>query len=313
MLEQEMATFADRIDDFDRYLRHERGASPHTRLAYRRDLEAFAAFAEERRGAPVEPTQVDALLVRGYLGALHGRAKASTIARKLSALRSFYKFLTRRGHCPTEANPLALIESPKRRPQLPRFIPVDETIRLMEQPRDDDAQGLRDRAILEVLYGAGLRVSELVGLDLRAVDLAQGLVKVRGKGDKERIVPLGRKAVAAIEAYLPHRGELLGDAPAADDAREAVFLSRRGRRITTRRVQQIVDAEALRAGVTRKASPHDLRHSCATHLLDSGADLRAIQEMLGHASLSTTQRYTHVTVDTLIAAYEKAHPLARRK
>jgi integrase/recombinase XerC len=305
-----MATLADRIEDFDRYLRHERGASPHTRLAYRRDLEAFAAFVEERRPG-AGPAEVDALVVRGYLGTLHGRTKASTIARKLSALRSFYKFLTRRGLCPTESNPMALIESPKHRPPLPRFIPVDETIRLMELPRNDDAQGLRDRAILEVLYGAGLRVSELVGLDLRAIDLAQGLVKVRGKGNKERIVPLGRKAVEALEAYVPHRGELLGDG--TGDALEAVFLSRRGRRITQRRVQQIVDAEALRAGVTRKASPHDLRHSCATHLLDSGADLRAIQELLGHASLSTTQRYTHVTVDTLIAAYEKAHPLARRK
>jgi integrase/recombinase XerC len=306
-----MALLADRIDDFERYLRHERGSSPHTRAAYRRDLEAFAAFVEERRPG-AGPSDVDALLVRGYLGTLHGRCKASTIARKLSALRSFYRFLTRRGlsSTPTEPNPVALIESPKHRPPLPRFIPVDETLRLMDTARDDDAQGLRDQAILEVLYGAGLRVAELVGLDLAALDLAQGLVKVRGKGDKERIVPLGRKAIGALQAYLPRRGELLGEGGEGGDA---VFLSRLGRRITTRRIQQIVDAEALRTGVTRHASPHDLRHSCATHLLDSGADLRAIQEMLGHASLSTTQRYTHVTVDSLIAAYDKAHPLAHRK
>lgn len=315
-----MATLTERIAEFDRYLQYERGASPHTRAAYRRDLEGLERYMKEHCSeAGLE--DIDILLVRGFLGSLHGKAKASTIARKLSALRSFFRFLTNRGHC--TSNPVALLDSPKHRAPLPRFFPVDEALRVMEQPRgkasedgigsDREILAVRDQAILEVLYGAGLRVSELVGLDLEALDLAQGLVRVRGKGNKERIVPLGRKAAEALASYLPRRLEILLSAVADSGADQAVFLSCRGRRITVRRVQQIVDKEAQRAGVQRRSSPHDLRHSYATHLLDSGADLRSIQEMLGHASLSTTQRYTHVTVDSLIAAYEEAHPLARKK
>lgn len=315
-----MATLDQRIAEFDRYLQYERGASPHTRAAYRRDLEGLERYIEEHRSG-VQLEDIDILLVRAFLGSLHGKAKASTIARKLSALRSFFRFLTNRGHCST--NPVALLDSPKHRAPLPRFLPVDEALRVMEQPRGKDSEegkvsgreilGLRDQAILEVLYGAGLRVSELVGLDLDALDLAQGLVRVCGKGNKERIVPIGRKAGEALAVYLPRRLELLTSVAYNDRAADAVFLSCRGRRITVRRVQQIVDRETRLAGVRRRSSPHDLRHSYATHLLDSGADLRSIQEMLGHASLSTTQRYTHVTVDSLIAAYEEAHPLARKK
>lgn len=311
-----MVTLSGRIEEFERYLRYERGASPHTRAAYRRDLEGFARYIEEHREG-ASPEDIDVFLVRGYLGTLHGTLKASTISRKLSALRTFYRFLTGRGLCAT--NPVAMIDSPKHRATLPRFLPVDEALHLMEQPRAGASEGegvevlaLRDQAMLEVLYGAGLRVSELVGLDMDAIDFEQGLVRVHGKGDKERIVPLGRKAAEAIQAYLPRRGELASKAGSMEAA-SALFLSIRGRRITVRRVQQIVDTETQLAGVRRRSSPHDLRHSYATHLLDSGADLRSIQEMLGHGSLSTTQRYTHVTVDSLIAAYEKAHPLARKK
>jgi len=299
-------TLADRIEAFDTYLRHERGASDHTRAAYRRDLKGFAGHIEEHRSG-ADAKDVDVLLIRGYLGSIHGKVKPATIARKLSALRTFYRFLVKKGFCST--NPMTVIESPRHRAPLPKFLPVDEALNLMERPRGDTALERRDHAILETLYGAGLRVSELVGLDLESIDFEQGLVRVLGKGNKERIVPLGRKAGEAIEAYLLYRLELLktgGDY-------EAVFLSKRGTRITTRRVQQIVDREARDTGVRHRSSPHDLRLSCATHLLDSGADLRSIQEMLGHASLSTTQRYTHVTVDTLIAVYEQAHPLARKK
>ena len=299
-----MATLRDQIEQFDKYLRYERGSSDHTRAAYRRDLLGFARWLEERREGP-RAEEVDVLEIRGYLGAIHGSVKPATISRKLSALRAFYKYLLRKGLC--EVDPMALVDNPRHRQLLPSFLPVDEAIGLMERPRNDGALGARDRAILEVLYGAGLRVSELVGLEPGSVDLDQGLVRVMGKRSKERIVPLGRKAVEAIEAYLPHRDELVGEAGAS-----ALFLSRLGRRITARRVQQIVTAEAQEAGMSRRSSPHTLRHSFATHLLDSGADLRSIQEMLGHASLSTTQRYTHVTVDSLIAAYEDAHPLAKR-
>lgn len=306
-----MATFRSRIEDFESYLHHERGASVHTRSAYARDLRSFAEHLEETQlGAEstFDPEQVGVYEIRGYLGSLHGKVKTSTISRKLSALRSFYKFLTSRGHC--MRNPMLLIDRPKARPPLPNFLPVDEAIGLMERPRNDDALGLRDRAILEVLYGAGLRVSELTGLDLAQVDLESGLLRVLGKGNKERIVPCGRMAVSAIRDYLPARAELAGDACLV--GMEALFLSRLGRRISRRRVQQIVDAEAIAAGVKGRTSPHDLRHSCATHLLDSGADLRSIQEILGHSSLSTTQRYTHLTVDGLIATHEQFHPLERK-
>jgi integrase/recombinase XerC len=304
-----MPTLTQRIEEFLRYLEAERGASPHTRAAYRRDLDGFAEHVEALRPG-AGPDDVDVPMVRGYLGDLYGTVTASTISRKLSALRSFYRFLGRRGLASTD--PVALLRSPRLKPPLPRFLPVDEATRLMELPRDDDARELRDRALLEVLYGAGLRVSELAGLSLDSLDLEAGLVRVTGKGRKERVVPLGRKAVAALREYLPRRGELVPEDGGIVHP-EAVFLSSRGRRISVRRVQQVVDEQARRAGVRGRTSPHDLRHSCATHLLDSGADLRSIQELLGHASLSTTQRYTHVTIDTLMAVYENAHPLERRK
>lgn len=303
-----MATLKERIAEFDRHLHLRRDASVHTRSAYRRDLSAFSEYLDENYGI-VEPDDVDVLSIRGYLGSLHGRLKASTVSRKLSALRSFFKYLVTQGYC--QSNPLLLVDRPKTRQPLPKFLPVDEAMSVMDRPRGADERSLRDRAMLEVLYGGGLRVAELVGLDLGDLDLEQGLVRVLGKGRKERIVPMGRKAVEALDDYMPHRHTLVGRDGVSDP--EAVFLSRLGRRITARRVQQIVDFEVRESGARRRASPHDLRHSCATHLLDSGADLRAIQEMLGHASLSTTQRYTHVTVDSLIAAYEEAHPLARKK
>jgi integrase/recombinase XerC len=296
----------DLVGAFDLYLRVERGASPHTRKAYGRDLKEFQAYLAEQR-PPLALDEADAYAVRGYLGRLHGGRKPSSIARKLSSLRSFYRFLAKRHGV---ANPMTLIDSPKHAPPLPRFLPVDEAVRLMERPRGNDVLALRNRAILEVLYGSGLRVSELVGLDMAHVDREGAVIRVLGKGRKHRVVPLGRKAGEALDAYVAARQELIRTPASGDDA---LFLSQKGRRISVRRVQQVVDQEVQYAGLPGRKSPHDLRHSCATHLLDSGADLRAIQELLGHTSLSTTQRYTHITVDSLISVYEKSHPLARSK
>lgn len=302
-----MVPLRQRIDEFDRYLEAERGASPHTRSAYRSDLEGFASYLSSR-SPDSSPDDVDVMMVRGFLGKLHGSVSSATISRKLSALRSFYRFLNKRGLA--KSDPVALLGSPKKLVPLPKFLPVDEALHLMEQTRADDAPSLRDRAILEVLYGGGLRVSELVGLDFDALDSDEGLARVKGKGNKERIVPLGRKAVESLQLYLAQRLDLVPEGRALRDP-NALFISRRGRRISIRRVQQIVDEQARAAGVRQRSSPHDLRHSCATHLLDSGADLRSIQELLGHSSLKTTQRYTHVTVDTLMSVYDETHPHSR--
>lgn len=304
-----MISLHQRIGEFDRYLEAERGASPHTRAAYRRDLTGFSKYLSTRL-PDASPDDVDVMLVRGYLGELHGSVSSATISRKLSALRSFYRFLNKRGLA--SSDPVALLKSPKKRAPLPKFLPVDEALHLMELARPDDAPSLRDRAMLEVLYGGGLRVSELVGLDLDALDIEDGLARVLGKGNKERIVPLGRKAVEALRKYLDQRMELVPEGGVLRDT-TAVFISRFGQRISIRRVQQIVDEQARAAGVRQRSSPHDLRHSCATHLLDSGADLRSIQELLGHASLNTTQRYTHVTVDTMMSVYDESHPHSRRR
>lgn len=302
-------SFSQLVDAFCDYLRVERAASKHTVSAYSRDLRHFDAYLREKR-LNATPSDVDALLIRAYLGELFEQVGKATISRKLSAFRSFFRFCLRKGHV-TE-NPLALVRGPRLKAPLPKFLPVDETLRLVERPRGDGPMPRRDQAIVEVLYGGGLRVSEARGLNIQSVDLDEGLARVRGKGRKERIVPLGRKAVDALLRYLPRRLELCPDGQTPQDP-DALFLSKRGRRLTVRRMQQIVEREGAATGVRARLSPHALRHSCATHLLDSGADLRAIQEMLGHASLSTTQKYTHVTVDSLIAVYEAAHPLAKRR
>ena len=291
------------IRDFLDYLTYERNVSINTVGAYRDDLESFLAFlcndyltmARDQ----IDLKRIDHLAIRSYLAHLARKklSRAST-ARHLSALRSFFKYLMREGTLDT--NPARGVATPKREKHLPSVLQSSEIASLFEVPDLSTPLGVRDRAWLELLYASGLRISELVGIDLDDIELRARLVKVRGKGSKERIVPFGSKAEEAIRAYLEVRE--------SDD--DALFVNYRGQRITVRSVRRLFDryvgAASLRAGI----SPHTLRHSFATHLLNAGADLRSIQELLGHASLSTTQKYTHLNDWQLIAVYKKAHPRA---
>jgi integrase/recombinase XerC len=278
-----------------------RGRSPHTRRAYLVDVREFVADLRAR-GVRAVPARLDVPEIRAYLAARFGRRKPSTLARKLSSLRTFASFLQQRGA--VGDNAARLVASPKQRRMLPRFLTVDDAFRVMAAPDGDGPAPPRDRAILEVLYGAGLRVSEVSGLDLddvrREDDLAMLRVRL-GKGRKDRIVPLGSRGVAALDAWLAKRPA--GPGP--------LFTNRFGRRLGTRSIGRMVAAFSTLASTTGRVTPHALRHSFATHLLDSGCDLRAIQEMLGHASLSTTQRYTHVGIGHLMEVYDKAHPRSR--
>jgi integrase/recombinase XerC len=292
------------IDAFKDYLSEERNLSPHTSAAYLRDLGEFRSFLADNGGADrAALKRLDSFMLRRFLAVLHKRNQRSSIARKLSSLRTFFRYLVREGWL--EANPAEGLATPKLNRYLPRTLSVDEAAALMERGYGSGLLDLRDRAIFELCYACGLRVSELTGLDVAAVDLREDLVRVLGKGSKERIVPLGRKAHQALVAYLEARGLPQGEEP--------LFLNVHGGRLTPRSVQRNLKTRLLKAGVLRDASPHSLRHSFATHLLDGGADLRAIQELLGHASLSTTQRYTQVSVDHLMEVYDKAHPRSRKK
>ncbi len=294
------------IQRFIHYLSAEKNASPHTCRCYQTDLEEFQNFLKTSAGnlAPTEEKKIEAvdrLVIRKYLSFLHRKNKKSSIARKVSTLRSFYKYLVRERII--SSNPAKSMATPKTEKPLPTALTVDEAFRLIASPKEKEH--LRDRAILELLYSSGLRVSELVGLDVKHLDLELGIVKVMGKGRKERIVPVGKKAVEALNAYLNHRGLRAADGP--------LFLNPRGGRLTTRSVGRLVKKYSRQSGVFRKISPHSLRHTFATHLLDAGADIREIQEMLGHASLSTTQRYTHISLGKLMEVYDKAHPRSFRK
>jgi integrase/recombinase XerC len=300
------------IERFADYLASEKRASPNTVLAYRRDLAQLAEFLRGRLSRSVELADVNKLLLRAWLGELSRTRSASSIARKLAAVRAFYADLERRGA--VRENPASLLASPKVRRKLPTFLGVDAAAQVMsapaEQPDRREPEQLRDIVILELLYGSGLRVSELAGLDLESVDAAQAELRVLGKGNKERIVPLGGKALEALAAYLPRRAELRHPKTGAQDP-AALLLGRRGRRLGVRWVQQLVRRYGALGSGRPDLHPHALRHSCATHMLEGGADLRAIQEMLGHSSLSTTQRYTHLSLDQLVRVYDQAHPLAR--
>jgi integrase/recombinase XerC len=280
------------------YLAAERGASAHTVRSYRADLLDCVAFLE-RRGLGALP-DADARVVRGYLGDLHARGLARTsVARRLAALRSFFRFLIRRGRA--RVNPAREVRTPRLPGRLPAHLPIDQSEALFRHRTGDDEAGRRDRAILEVLYASGVRVAELSGMDVEDVDLREGSVRVLGKGRKERVVPLGTKAVEALRGYLGAR----------EGSRGALFRNPRGGRLTVRSLHRIVRARARAAGLPGRVTPHTLRHTFATHLLDAGADLRLIQELLGHARLSTTQRYTHVSADRLAKVYDAAHPRAR--
>jgi integrase/recombinase XerC len=296
-------------DDLTRFLEHlaeERRMSAHTVSAYRRDVEQLIDFVQERREREPQLTDIDVLELRGWLGTLARELKPSSIARKIASVRSFFRFLMRVGR--TNNNPAGSLTLPKLGRPLPVFLDAETTGEVVELPKDD-LLGMRDRAALEVLYAAGLRVSELCGLDVERVDVDRGEARVIGKGDKERVVPLGRPAREALAAWLSVRPELLRPT-SPDDARRAVFLSNRGRRLGVRRVQTLVKRYGVLAAGRADLHPHALRHSCATHLLDGGADLRSIQELLGHSTLSTTQRYTHTSIEGLVRVYDRAHPLA---
>lgn len=311
-----MVRWSTAVSEFERYLRIERSYSEHTIAAYLRDISELYDQLEERRGREPKPGDVDVLDVRAHLAALYERCDATSIARKLSALRSAFRFWVARGIC--TSNPARAVRSPKRKKALPKALDVDDTFRLVEEPCSDDGEATalarRDRAILEVLYGAGLRVSECTRLDLDDVERDRyrggAVLRVRhGKGNKSRLVPLGGKAMEAIDAYSALRPQLRHPRTRNQHA-TALFLNYRGGRLSPRSVQRMVSQAVIRSGVAQ-ASPHSLRHSFATHLLDGGVDLRAIQELLGHASLAATQIYTKVSLDHLMSVYDGAHPHAR--
>jgi len=304
----EMAGLWDQVDGFLRGMEVEENVSPNTLRAYRGDLVQFLQFAAKRRGCPVEELACDTMdqqLVRAFLVDLLRRASAASTARKLSAIKKFARHL--RQHEYLAIDPTAGVSAPKQDRKLPNHLTVDDIFRLLETPDVATAAGRRDRAILEVVYSAGLRVGEVVGLNWDDVDQIAGLIRVRGKGRKERVVPLGSAALDALAKYRESVPELCRRGRADE---QAIFLNQRGGRITVRSVARSVDRYTLESGLAAKISPHALRHSFATHLLGAGADLRAIQELLGHASLSTTQKYTHVNLDQLMETYDKAHPRA---
>ena len=296
------------IATFTRWLEVEKGYSPHTVSGYRHDLGEFAGrFVGQRQVGEVSVDEI-----RAFVISLHRRNGAATVARKLSALRSFFRWLLRAKAI--DRDPLAGVVGPKVGQGIPVFLTVDETFALLEAPGPQDSFRQRDRAILELLYSTGIRVSELVSGNLADLDFTEEMLRVRGKGNKERIVPVGRPALEALQAWLPIRETLLMamTGKGRQVAGEAVFLNGRGGRLTVRSVERMVASYSERAGIIQQVSPHALRHSFATHLLEMGADLRVVQELLGHASLSTTQRYTHLTLDHLADVYDKAHPLARK-
>jgi len=289
----------DPLAAFLRPLAVERNASPHTLRSYRNDLTDFQRFLSDRGSGDL--AAADQRAVRAWLAALHARGlQPASIGRKLAAARSCFRFLVRRGRL--ETNPARELRGPRQPRRLVSFLPIDEAIQLVSGRAVGGSHRERDVAILELLYASGLRVSELTGLDLEALDRSERTVRVLGKGRKERIVPYGGQAARAVEAWLARRGE--ADGP--------LFTNAQGRRLTVRSIHTIVGRAARAAGIARRVSPHTLRHTFATHLLDGGADLRAIQELLGHRRLSTTQRYTHVGADQLMRVYDAAHPRAKR-
>ncbi|MHC4592612.1 MAG: tyrosine recombinase XerC [Planctomycetota bacterium] len=291
------------IEQFLHRLAVEKAYSPNTLRAYSRDLAMFAEFLKGRKRGLTDATIQD---VRAFMAALQARGLArSTLARRTAAVRSFYKFLLRTGT--TRSNPMTALRSPRREQKLPMFLTVSEVERLLAVPDAGTWAGRRDLAILETLYGAGLRAGELTGLNHADIDLGSGMLRVRGKGKKERIVPAGRCAVAAIRSYLSTRN---GGPPRRREAHAVFVNAREGRRLTTRSIRRIMTKYALLAGLDPDLSPHSLRHSFATHMLGNGADLRAVQELLGHENLSTTQVYTHLSHEHLKQTYDMAHPRA---
>ncbi|RKG70424.1 tyrosine recombinase XerC [Corallococcus sp. CA054B] len=300
-----MSTLSPLLEQFKVHLEGEKGASPHTVRNYLIDLKDYERYLVERMKLSLLAGTHAA--IRGYLGTLSVDHAPTSRARRLASIKSFYKYLVRQKLL--SASPAKLVKSPKLPKSLPKVLPVEEVFAILDMPDVDTVLGLRDKAILEMLYGGGLRISELCGLDLLGVDRSSRIVRVMGKGSKERLVPLNVKAIRALEAYLARRGELLAELREGQDP-DALFLNFKGGRLTARSIARHLDAYVLKLALARKVSPHAMRHSFATHLLGGGADIRSIQELLGHASLSTTQKYTHVTFEQLQEVYDSAHPRA---
>ncbi|MEZ4297088.1 MAG: tyrosine recombinase XerC [Polyangiaceae bacterium] len=310
---------ASAVERFLTYLAAERRAASHTVAAYGRDLDQLVTHARKKRKErgdtrPLAPKDIDVLALRGWLGELARTHAPPSVARKIAAARALFRYLVRRGEI--EKSPAAELSLPKTRRPLPTFLGVDAAKEVVEAPRVISAEDARDRALMEMLYGSGLRVSELCGLDVGQLAFdaggGAGTVEVHGKGNKERVVPIGSQAAAALRRYLARRDELLAGARSRPADGRALFVSSRGQRLAPRRVQEIVKKYGMLGAGRADLHPHALRHTFATHLLDGGADLRAIQKLLGHSSLGTTQRYTHVSIDHLMKVYDQAHPLARR-
>lgn len=301
----------NQITSFINSLRSEKGYAENTCRAYSHNLNEFIMFVgknyfsdENQKGDDLlKADQINSLMIRGYLGFLHKKNKKVTIARKLSAVRSFFRFLVKHGVILD--NPLDLILTPKQKKTIPVYLPVDDMFRLLDSINTDTLAGIRNRAIFETLYSSGIRVSELEGLNVFDVDFKKGLIRVVGKGNKERIVPIGTKAITAIKAY---RKRLQKEADIGEDDNVPLFLNKDLGRLTSRSIARILDKIVRECGLLIPVSPHALRHTFATHMLDAGADLRVVQELLGHKSLSTTQKYTHVSIDRLMETYDKAHP-----
>jgi integrase/recombinase XerC len=301
----------NQIRSFIDSLQSEKGYSVNTCRAYSHNINEFISFISEsyfstdnQEGADLlKAEHIESLMIRGYLAFLHKKNKKVTIARKLSAVRSFFRFLLKHGVILD--NPLDLILTPKQVKAIPVYLPVDDIFRLLDSIKTDTLAGIRNRAIFETLYSSGIRVSELEGLNVFDVDFSRCLIRVVGKGNKERIVPIGKKAVATIKEY---RKRLQSEAGIAEEDNGPLFLNKGNGRLTSRSIARILNKTARECGLLIPVSPHALRHTYATHMLDAGADLRVVQELLGHKSLSTTQKYTHVSIDRLMETYDKAHP-----
>lgn len=288
------------LAQFLSHLKHEKNASPHTIASYRRDLNQLARFLEEKK---VGLTRVDNVLLRAFLATLYEKKiKKSTIARKLAAMRSFFQYCIRMKWI--SDNPAKVVATPRQDRHVPSFLSEKEMEAFLDLPRSDKPLDLRDKSLLELLYATGMRVSELVGIDLEDVSFEERLIRVRGKGKKERIVPFGRMAEDSLRDYM--RARIFINKGSIEE--KALFLNYRGERLTSRSVERIVDKHIETSAMRRKISPHSLRHSFASHLLSRGADLRAIQEFLGHESLATTQKYTHIDLKQLLEVYRKSHP-----
>ncbi len=301
-------TVNEYIERFIDYLKSQRGYSLHTARSYETDLRYFFDYLKKNdHNESVEVDKIDFHVIRAYLGGLFKKYKKTTISRKLSAIRTFFLFLEKNNM--NEGNPAAEISSPKKGSYIPEYLNVDDMFMLLDSPEPETQAEIRNQAILELLYSCGIRVSELTGLNVTDIDFKQRLVRIIGKGNKERIVPVGKKALAVLEDYLAQTESLRKKLGLTESTKNVpLFLNSRGGRLSSRSVSTIIKNYVREYGLVNNITPHSLRHTFATHLLDSGADLRSVQELLGHASLSTTQRYTHVSLDKLMEVYDKAHP-----